>query len=319
MGISGEYILKSLEKVKENREKQILIASDKKDKIYREYPELSEFDKKIAEIFQNSMKELVAGKDVDFDSVEKESLSVQEAKKAFIKSNNIDLSAVEPVFDCEKCSDTGYYNGKICDCVKQKAISLSYDKLNKDVSLENYTFDKFNLDYYPKTDKSGVNPNQIMTKIRSYCVKYAKEFTPNSDSLLFFGKTGLGKTHLSLAIANDVIKKGYNVVYGPISRIIGNIEQEHFSNNNDNDSMNSVLNCDLLILDDLGTEFLTSFVASSLFDIINSRILNGKPTVINTNLDIEELKQKYSDRIVSRICGSYRIMQFFGEDIRNID
>lgn len=319
MGISREYILKSLEKVKENREKQILIASNKKDKIYAEYPELSEFDKKIAEIFQTSMKDLVAGKDVDFDEAEKLSLGVQQARKEFIESKKIDLSSAEPVFDCEKCSDTGYYNGKICECVKQKAILMSYDKLNKDVSLENYTFDKFNLDYYPKQEKNGVNPNQIMTKICSFCVKYAKEFNENSESLLFFGKTGLGKTHLSLAIANDVIKKGYNVVYGPIFRLIGNIEREHFSNNNENDSMNSVLNCDLLILDDLGTEFLTSFVASSLFDIINSRILNNKPTLINTNLDIEELKQKYSDRIVSRICGSYRIMQFFGEDIRNID
>ena len=123
---------------------------------------------------------------------------------------------------------------------------------------------------------------------------------------------------MSLAIANDVIKKGYNVVYGPISKIIGNIEKEHFSSGDDRVTLQNVLDCDLLILDDLGTEFTTQFVSASLFDIVNSRILNKKPTIINTNLDFEELKQRYTDRLVSRISGNYRMLEFFGEDIRTL-
>ncbi|MGN0173512.1 MAG: ATP-binding protein [Acutalibacteraceae bacterium] len=317
MGKSGEYILKALDLIKENREKQLLIADNNKKEIYSKYPKLSEYDSKIAEIFQSTMKKMISGDTVDFKSAEQESISVQNEKADFIKNNNIDISIIKPVFNCEKCEDTGYVNGKICECVKQKAAALNYDELNKDVSLCDYTFENFSLDYYPDKLENGNNPRDIMTKICGYCVKYAAEFSENSENLLMNGKTGLGKTHLSLAIANDVIKKGYNVVYGPISKIIGNIEKEHFSGN-DRTTLQNVLECDLLIFDDLGTEFTTQFIVSAIFDIINSRILNKKPTIINTNLDFEELKQKYSDRIVSRIVGNYRMLQFFGKDIRTL-
>lgn len=317
MGKSSEYILKALEEINANREKKILIANNKKNVLHNTYPQLAQFDNEIAEIFHNAMKKVVAGEKVDFKSAEEKSLAVQGKKSEYIKENNIDISIIEPVFDCKICSDTGYNNGIICECVKKKAASLCYEELNKDVSLADYTFDKFCLDYYPDKTNDGENAREIMTKICGFCVKYAAEFKHDSENLIFFGKTGLGKTHLSLAIANEVIKKGYNVVYGPISKIIGNIEKEHFSNS-DNTTLTNVLECDLLIFDDLGTEFTTSFVAASVFDIINSRILNKKPTIINTNLDFEELKKKYSDRIVSRICGNYRMLQFFGEDIRSI-
>ncbi len=314
---SSEYIFEALEKISASREKALLIAENKKTQLYLNHPEIEEYDKKIASIFQNVMKKMIAGEKADFKSAEEQSLSLQKEKAEYIKNNNVDISVIEPRFNCEKCSDTGYFNGKICDCVKKMAVSINYDELNKDVNLEEYTFDKFSLEYYPEKENNGVNPRDIMTKICSFCVKYASQFNDDSESLLFFGKTGLGKTHLSLSIANEVIKKGYNVVYGPISKIIGNIEREHFSGN-DRTTLNNVLECDLLIFDDLGTEFTTSFVSSAVFDIINSRILKNKPTIINTNLEFEELKQKYSDRVVSRIAGNYRMLQFFGEDIRTI-
>lgn len=259
---------------------------------------------------------MIGGEKVDFKTAEEKSLLLQKQKADFLSENNIDISSIAPNYECKKCSDTGYINGNLCECVKKKAIKLNYEELNKDVKLENYTFRNFNLEYYPE-EESNLSPREHMTKVCGFCVKYAAEFEGNAESLLFFGKTGLGKTHLSLAIANDVIKKGYNVVYGPISRIISNIEREHFSGD-ERTTLSNVLDCDLLIFDDLGTEFTTPFVVSSIFDIVNSRILNNKSTIINTNLDFEELKHKYSDRIVSRIAGSYRMLKFFGNDIRTI-
>lgn len=294
-----------------------MIAQNKKAELYSKFPKIADFDREIAAVFQNLMKKMLGGEKVDFSSAEEKSLLLQKQKSDYLQENNIDISVINPEYKCKKCSDTGYINGKLCECVKKKAVQLNYDELNKDVSLENYTFRNFLLDYYPQEAKNGVIPRDIMTKICGFCVKYAAEFSENSESLLFFGKTGLGKTHLSLSIANEVIKKGYNVVYGPISRIIGNIEREHFSGE-ERTTLQNVLDCDLLIFDDLGTEFTTQFVVSSVFDIVNSRILNKKPTIINTNLDFDELKQKYSDRIISRIAGNYRMLQFFGKDIRTI-
>ena len=298
--------------------RESLLADKRKQSLYIDYPELLSFDKEIASVFQSVMKDVISGKQADFSSAEEKSLELQRKKEEYIRANNIDISVINPKIYCDICSDTGYMpNGKLCDCVRKKAAELNYEELNKDVKLEDYSFDNFSLEYYPNKDENGVIPRDIMTKICSFCVKYATEFKSDSESLLFFGKTGLGKTHLSLSIANEVIKKGYNVVYGPISRIMGNIEKEHFSDN-DRTTLMNILDCDLLIFDDLGTEFTTSFIASTIFDIVNSRILNKKPTIINTNLDFEEIKQRYSDRIVSRIAGNYRMLQFFGEDIRFI-
>lgn len=314
---SSEYIMKALDIINANHEREELKAQNRKLELYGKFPKIAEFDREIAAVFQNAMKTMLGGEKVDFAHAEEKSLSLQKQKSDYLQENNIDISVINPEYNCKKCSDTGYVNGRLCECVKKKAIQLNYDELNKDVKLEDYTFRKFSLDYYSESAKNGVIPRDIMTKICGFCVKYAAEFEINSESLLFFGQTGLGKTHLSLAIANEVIKKGYNVVYGPISKIIGNIEREHFSGE-ERTTLQNVLNCDLLIFDDLGTEFTTQFVASSIFDIVNSRILNKKSTIINTNLDFEELKQKYSDRIVSRISGNYRMLQFFGEDIRTI-
>ncbi len=316
MGVSGEYILQALEEIKANGTKQELIAENKKAKLYSEYPELEKFDEQIASVFQNAMKSVVLGEKFDFKVAEKQSLEIQQKKKEFVEKNSIDLEAIKPLYSCEKCSDSGYVDGNICDCVRKRAISISYDKLNKDVDLSRYTFEKFDLNMYPDKEIEGINSRELMTKICNFCVKYADKFDKNAESLFFFGNTGLGKTHLSLAITNVLCKKGYNVVYGPISKLIGNIEKEHFSNQDQDNTLESVLNCDLLVLDDLGTEFSTQFVVSTVFDIINSRILNNKPTIINTNLEFDELEQKYSARVVSRISGNYRMLKFIGEDIR---
>ena len=223
-------------------------------------------------------------------------------------------------YSCKKCSDTGFYKGKPCECVRIAAAKIVYDELNRDVPLDNFTFDSFSLEYYSdKSENGALSPREVMSRIKDACERYAKNFSVDSDSILFYGATGLGKTHLSLAIANEVIRKGYSVVYSPIGRVLQKIENEHFSREQYGDmTLNSIIDCDLLIIDDLGTEFFTSFVNSTVYDIINTRQLSHKPTIINTNLSLAELESRYSDRIVSRISNVYKKFYFMGEDIRSI-
>mgnify|MGYP002517959556 CR=1 FL=1 len=155
------------------------------------------------------------------------------------------------------------------------------------------------------------------TDLPAQTPEYAKNFTVNSKGLLMRGETGLGKTHLSLAIAGEVIKKGYLPVYGPAENLFTTIEKERFSGfGAESDSYNSMISCDLLVIDDLGAEFMTSFSKSILYNLVNTRILAKKPTIINTNLSMKEIEKFYSPRISSRLIGSYDARKFLGNDIR---
>ncbi len=230
-------------------------------------------------------------------------------KNAILKKSKIDKID----YDCALCEDTGYINGKICSCVKELAKSIITTDLCSVMPINECTFDNFELKYYSDADSE-----KRMRSILKVCREYADNFSPKSSpNLLFMGAAGLGKTHLSLAIAGEVIKKGYLPVYGPAENLFNEIEKERFSSyRNESDSYNTMINCDLLIIDDLGSEFMTSFSKSILYNLINSRILSRKPTIISTNLTMKELEKMYSPRITSRLIGSYDARLFLGKDIR---
>lgn len=317
---SADIYAKALETVREKRSLAEDSADAKKAQLYNKVPELEQLDRKIYSVFVDAAKKSLAGGKVDFDAAEAESLKLQEYKRELLCNLNLTEEDLQPQYSCKLCSDTGYHNGKLCECVRFIAAKMIFDDINKDVPLENSTFETFELKYYSDNpDNSGTSPRSVMSRIKQACERYAQSFTPKSDSILFFGRTGLGKTHLSLSIANEVIAKGYNVVYAPIARVLQQIEREYFSRENkDSKTLESVINCDLLIIDDLGTEFKTSFVTSTIYDIINSRILSGRPTLINTNLSLEELENQYSERVVSRISHGYKKFTFVGEDVRTL-
>lgn len=243
------------------------------------------------------------------------SLALTERKNKLEK----EIGITEPLPDCAECNDTGYVGGNICKCVEALAKDIAWEELAKDAPLEESRFDNFSLDYYSNESQNGPSDKERMTAIFNYCKDYAQNFDAKSESLLLLGGTGLGKTHLSLAIAGEAIKKGYGVIYGTAQNLFNQMSKEHFSYDEDTDRlMNQAIDCDLLIIDDLGTEFSTQFTLSCVYNIINTRILKGKPCVISSNYTLSELEKIYSPRVMSRIIGYYAMKQFFGSDIRQI-
>ena len=226
---------------------------------------------------------------------------------------------VKPSVACSKCDDSGFSKGKLCDCVNEIAKKLVFDELSKSMPLNDCRFDNFDLNLYSdKPNKNGVVPRKRVSAILERCKQFVDNFSENTRSLLLTGNTGLGKTHLSLAIVSELSAKGYDVVYGSAQNLFSAAEKEHFSFSGETDAQDALLNCDLLVIDDLGTEFYSSFVASLFYNIINSRILNKKPTIINTNLNFDSLEERYNARITSRFIGNYDMKEFIGDDIRLI-
>ena len=221
-------------------------------------------------------------------------------------------------FTCEDCKDTGYTDGKMCHCLKDLLAGLMLERLSHTANTDNISFASFSLDYYPAEPLPGSKSSarDVMRRALEECRNYADTFTPSSRSMFFQGKTGLGKTHLSLSIAKEVIRKGYNVLYTPAQTLLETLERERFRRGEESYSLNFVLDCDLLILDDLGAEFSTNFSVSVIYNIINSRLVEGKPTIISSNLTAKELEARYSPRVVSRIMGEYYTIPFLGNDIR---
>lgn len=219
---------------------------------------------------------------------------------------------------CDSCGGTGYVGSAMCECLtelcrQEQKRELTFLNVGKE------TFEQFRLDYYPdRVDQNlGVNIRAVMEKTFQSCRRYALEFSERSGNLLFSGGTGLGKTFLSACIARTVADRGFSVMYESAGHLFSKLERAKFSSDEDARRETEKYGiCDLLIIDDLGTEMGGQFTNSALYTLINDRILNGKPTIVSTNLTSEELEKRYSSAIASRLRGNYRRVAFIGEDIR---
>ncbi len=313
------------EKLNLRRNSALNMVEYRKKELYFSFPRLYEIEITLGEIGAQTAKAVLNGKDAleQMKSLKEKSTALQKEYKAILTENGYTEDYLEPHFSCEKCNDTGYVeleNKTItCDCYKKLLSNTACEELNKISPLSLSTFDSFNLNYYnDKPDENGKVPYNRMIKILKHCADYAGNFSLTSKGLLMMGSTGLGKTHLSLAIANEVIKKGYSVVYVSAPDILSKLEREHFAYgySNEEQIVNSLLDCDLLILDDLGTEFVTQFTSTTIYNIFNSRINSGKPIIINTNLTVDELGKIYTKRFTSRLVSSCEQLEFIGRDIR---
>ena len=225
---------------------------------------------------------------------------------------------------CPQCQDSGCLaDGAVCRCLMRYYTQEQNRRLSKLLDLGNQSFETFSLDWYGREvwPEYGRSPLENMKMIREICGDYARTFPRCRGNLLFTGAPGLGKTFLSACVAREVSARGFSVVYDTAGHVFQQFESGKFGRENpfeeDPDrEVNRYLNCDLLIMDDVGTEMLTSFVQSAFYRIVNDRLVNRRKTVLSTNLPMEELERRYGEAASSRIRGEYQMLRFFGEDIR---
>lgn len=257
----------------------------------------------------------------ELQKLRESNLALQQELRDLLADNGLPADHLSLQYHCSNCRDEGFIDGVMCSCLKQLLRSESCKKLNAATPLALSTFESFDLHYYPDDIHAGakVSPRHHMGQVLDYCKAYAQNFSLQSPSLLFFGGTGLGKTHLSLAIANGVLQKGYSVIYDSVHNMMTSLERERFGPDSYNEDTNQLLlTCDLLILDDLGTEFRTQFVNAAIYNLVNTRLMAQRPTIISTNLTTEEMEQFYTKRFVSRVNSSYTRLPFYGQDIRQL-
>ena len=290
-----------------------------REKIFIEIPRAGEIEKLLSRSGINAAKAVISGADTrtELKKLKEDNLKLQAELNDLLSLYGYFDKDLDIKFYCSDCKDTGYIDGKMCQCMKILLREIVYSELNSISPLKLSTFDSFDLSYYSnKRNQDGKIPRARLEKIFNFCCDYANNFTGKNPSILMEGGTGLGKTHLSLAIAKTVINKGFDVVYCSVPDILRKLEQEHFSKDSTLKTKESLESCDLLILDDLGTEFATKFTKAAVYNLINTRMMMSKPTIINTNLSLAEIQDLYSDRLVSRIIGEHVYLEFIGEDIR---
>lgn len=288
-------------------------AEQKRIELEAVSPELFEVNAKIARSGLDALKVLSMGQGGKefIDNLARQNLELQAKRGEILRGLGLSEDALAPHYTCHVCEDKGVVDGHYCDCLKALVKQLQFDNLCGCAPAKDSTFENFDLGYY---DGEALTR---MTQIYNYCKSWASDFGKGSNSILMCGQTGLGKTHLSLAIANVVVSMGYNVIYSSAGNLLSKLEKEKFGRYSGEESPEEMaLTCDLLILDDLGTEYTREFERAAIYNIVNTRLLSGLPTIINTNLLYDEIAEKYDKRVYSRLIGSYQPLEFLGEDVR---
>lgn len=286
-------------------------------RFYAKCPQAEELKYRMAAEAARAAKIVLGGGNVreELTALKERNLRTQQQYRELLRANGLSEKAVLPQYTCSNCKDTGFVDGKMCSCLKELQRKLAYEQLSRSTPLHSCTFENFSLEYYRGNELAYRQMERTLTACRGY----AERFHPHSKSILFRGGTGLGKTHLSLAIANKVLEKGYGVVYGSTQNFAVSLEKERFDRidpEDAGDTNSQLISCDLLILDDLGTEFSSSYVTAALYNVINTRLQSDRPTIISTNLSFKELETRYSERLASRIIGDYAMFEFIGKDVR---
>ena len=287
---------------------------------YAKVPRIKEIDillrRTMAQAAQAAFLQGSDGREL-LEQARRQNLELQQ-ERALLIFENFEEGYLDESPICEVCGGTGYLGSNMCECLSE----LCRQEQKKEVSIltgGTESFSQFRLDYYSDyTDsKYGASPRTIMERNFQNCRRYAMTFSPNSGNLLFVGGTGLGKTFLSACIARAVADKGYSVVYETAGHLFANLEQAKFGGSEEaRKESRKYTDCDLLILDDLGTEMPGQFVTAALYGLLNDRILYNKPMVVSTNLNVDEISRRYSPQIASRLHGSFSRLTFVGEDIR---
>lgn len=314
------HLERAMQMISQRRQRAIGENQDRLEEVSQRIPEVRELNRRLSQTCLQLLQLLNEGQDISarVQDLQNQNLEAQALVRQNLQKYGYPADYLEIHYTCEKCQDTGYLGDHFCTCLEDLCAKIAAEELNQSVRFSEQNFASFSLDYYKdiKTE-NGKSAYRAMEAVFLFAKEYASRFTTDSPSLLFYGKTGLGKTHLSLSIAHEVLKKGYSVLYDSTVNFLRQVEKEHFGRGDtDGDTLDSLLGCDLLILDDLGTEFRSSFYQSVIYNIVNTRQNRKKPTIISTNLDAAEISHLYDERVTSRIYATYIVYQFVGTDVR---
>ena len=324
MGYDGKISHRASQRFEEDRQRRKEQFRQQRERIFARQPRLRRIDEEL----NSTMSRIIAQalrKGVDTQAaiahLKEENLGLQAEKLRLLTELNLPVDVLDEKPACALCGDIGYRGGVMCRCLKQYCMQEQKKELSRMLDLGSQSFDSFSLDWYSDVYNGawGISAREHMEMVYDTCGDYAHQFGKRPSNLLLFGDPGLGKTHLSAAIAREVSEKGFSVVYDTAGHVFERFEQQKFGRE-EGETVSSdvarILNTDLLILDDLGTEMTTTFVQSALYQIINTRLMEKKSTIISTNLSPEKLALRYSAQIASRIEGEYEMLPFVGEDIR---
>ena len=313
-----EQIMRTYEQRQLDNEYQL---RERYERAYSLIPELEELDHTISSLSLEKARKLLDGDETALLSLKQELTSLTLQKQRLLESHGLPSDYLELHYTCPDCHDTGYQGTQKCHCLKKAIVDLLYTQSNLHEILEKENFHTCCLDFYssnhidPLTGRSSLESMQTALKT---CYDFVAHFSENFQNILLYGDTGVGKTFLSHCIAKELIDQAYSVIYFSAAQLFDLFARHTFGRKEEQDQEEPeyIYNCDLLIIDDLGTELSNSFTTSQLFVCLNERILRQKSTVISTNLALEDIKSIYSERIFSRISSNYTMLRLTGDDIR---
>ncbi|MBR3894767.1 MAG: ATP-binding protein [Clostridia bacterium] len=297
-------------------------ADARRRELHQAIPELRILDSRLSSFGLRIMDEVLKGGDCakNIAALRAENESISTERAALLRQHGYPENYSSPRYECDACRDTGYVGIKMCDCMRRRLIEAGMESSGLSALMKKQSFDNFSLDYYHTDSEVFSCMSRNLEIIRDYAENFRIEPDKRApESLLFLGGTGLGKTHLSTSIARVVIERGYDVFYNSAVGMLSDFESRRFGNGmieSEGDNTARYTECELLIIDDLGTEVVNQFTLSCLYHVLNTRLNLQKPTIISTNLSSSELRKNYHDRIISRLMGEYRVIPFLGVDIR---
>lgn len=307
-------------RIKEEYDGKYLAAQEmarlRRAEVHTALPEIEKIDRELSATGFKIFDATLRGDMAKLDEVNAENLELQKKRAEIMQLAGFAPDYTEIKYECEECGDTGTVGFSMCKCMRKRLVEASIESSGMSDLIKRQTFSNFSLEYYNQSPESS----KRMGTIYNYLKNYAESFeTEKSGNLALFGGTGLGKTHLSSAVAGKVIEKGNDVYYISAMNLFADFEEKRFGSSSSYESTGEIeqyFTCDLLIIDDLGSEMINQFTVSCLYNVINSRLNHKKPTIISSNLTQDEFRKKYWDRISSRVFGEYLVLHFIGNDIR---
>lgn len=296
-------------------------ARTRKEQLYKKVPRLHEIDADIASTSVQRAKNYILGDRQALTGLEQDIQRLTREKQDILTRLGLPGNYLTPLYTCPDCKDTGYIEGKKCHCLQQTEVDYLYRQSNLREILERENFSTFQSSYYsPKVvdPVSGLSSRQLIENAIHRCQQFLQNF--NSDqkpgNLLFCGDPGIGKTFLTNCIAKELLDSGHSVIYFSAFQMFNILAKHAFERGQNEADYQNIFQCDLLIIDDLGTEAPNSFTVSQFFQCLNERLLHNRPVIISTNLDMKRISETYSERIFSRITENFTILRLYGEDIR---